>query len=118
MWAISEADYDIITADGTISPAELDANNYLRAVDSTAGFAPQKISPGNSMRWVNGVMFSVDEFGAPYYGTSIFDYDELRYGDSLVDVVLLIPEPSSLILAGLAVLLCVGGSRKKVCLVD
>ncbi len=170
MWALSASDYNTITTDGSISVAELDANHYLRAEDTTL-FTPQAINPGNSMRWVNGVRFAalaadfdtdgdvdgadfltwqrgqgtpgasledgdadgngtvdaVDlgiwkgELGGLAYGASVIDYDELRYGDTLGDVVLLpspallvatVPEPSSLLLVGLAMIMLGGGVRK------
>jgi hypothetical protein len=84
IWALSAADYDAIKGDD-ISAAELDANHQLKSVDIPGGL-PSRILLNHIMRWVNGVKFT----GAALddYDPMIFDFDELRYGSSVADVVL------------------------------
>jgi hypothetical protein len=70
MWALTESDYDAITANGSIDASELDANNYLKSVD-TSSFVPQAINPGNVMKLVNGVRFV--EFDSNFDSSSSVD---------------------------------------------
>lgn len=85
IWALSAADYDAVKGD-SITAAELDANHRLKSVDTSIAALPNRILINHIMRWVNGVKFS----GAAldHYDPMIFDFDELRYGSSLEDVVL------------------------------
>jgi hypothetical protein len=86
IWALSEADYDAIKGD-SITAGELDANHRLMSVDTSIAALPNRILINHTMRWVNGVKFS--GAGPDHYDPMIFDFDELRYGSSLEDVVLL-----------------------------
>jgi hypothetical protein len=85
IWALSAADYDVIKT-SPITAAALDANHRLMSVDSAIAALPNRILINHIMRWVNGVKFS----GAAldHYDPMIFDFDELRYGGSVEDVVL------------------------------
>jgi hypothetical protein len=85
IWALSAADYDAVKGN-SITAAELDAHHRLMSVDSSIAALPNRILTNHIMRWVNGVKFS----GAAldHYDPMIFDFDELRYGSSLEDVVL------------------------------
>lgn len=86
IWALSAADYDAIKG-STITAASLDANHQVKSVDSGITALPNRILLNHIMRWVNGVKFTGDELDQ--YDSLIFDFDELRYGASLEDVVLL-----------------------------
>jgi hypothetical protein len=85
IWALSAADYDAIKGD-SITAAELDANHRSMSVDTSIDATMSRILLNHIMRWVNGVKFSGANLD--HYDPMIFDFDELRYGSSLEDVVL------------------------------
>ncbi|MFV1968534.1 MAG: hypothetical protein ACC628_24185 [Pirellulaceae bacterium] len=82
MWALSEANYDAIKADG-ITEAEIDANYTLKAVDNDPGQVPRSLYSGDIVRFLIGS--DTDDAAANFPFQIAFD--ELRYGTTLVDVL-------------------------------
>ncbi|AQQ71687.1 hypothetical protein SMSP2_02064 [Limihaloglobus sulfuriphilus] len=87
MWTFEEAGYNAMIADGIITEDELNQNYYLNAQD------PHENRTLNSL---DSVYINLSDSQDPNFG---YYFDELRYGTSLSDV-LVIPEPMTMLLLG------------------
>jgi hypothetical protein len=87
MWALSEANYDAIKADG-ITETELDANHVLKAVDEDPGETARTLQLGDRFRFVIGTDVALAE-NFPF----AIAFDELRYGTTLADVAPGVSDP-------------------------
>lgn len=82
MWVLSESDYESVKLAG-VSQAALDANNL---VSLTSPHANVNLNLGDDV-----LLLVADSQNANFRA----QFDELRYGTSIEDVVLFVPEPAS-----------------------
>lgn len=110
MWVLNAADYDAIQAGGNLG-----INRTLFAEAASTSTAPQVMSAGHT----EVIFSSYQDLSAFNSLPFIVDWDELRWGTTVGDVVpgwtidQVVPEPGTCILAGIGSLLLGAFGRRK-----
>lgn len=98
MWLLEASHYNALAADGSVSIAELDANNFASSLPvSLVGAAP-------TLDGTENLRLHLHDNGS---GTTEFILDEIRIATTLGEAMAIVPEPSAcslLALSGLALM--------------